>query len=103
MKRYLVFLSLFLSSACLTAKTVAPDIMPAPRSLEMAKGNFKMKGVSINCDPSLEARTLKAVRQFADRLTLVSGKTVSVASPIGLQNSVKNGAIRGLCFVNDAS
>ncbi len=103
MKRFLVLISVLMSSAGLTAKTTAPDIMPAPSKLEMAKGCFKMKGVSINCDPALEAATLKAVRQFADRLTLVSGKTVSVASPIGIQSAVKSGSIKGLCFVNDAS
>ena len=103
MKRLLILLSVLLASACLTAKTSAPDIMPVPQKLQMAKGRFKMKGVSINCDPSLDAQTVKVVRQFADRLTLVSGKTVSVASPIGLQHSVQAGSIKGLCFVSDAS
>jgi hypothetical protein len=38
MKRFLVLISVLMSSAGLTAKTTAPDIMPAPSKLEMAKG-----------------------------------------------------------------
>ena len=103
MKRILLLIALLLPASGRAAKTTAPDIMPAPQKLEMTKGWFKMKGVSINCDSALDAKTLSLVRQFADRLTLVGGKTVSVASPIGLARSVEAGGIKGLCFIKDAS
>ncbi|MBO6168946.1 MAG: beta-N-acetylhexosaminidase [Bacteroidales bacterium] len=103
MKRILLILAVMAPVCMGMAKTEAPDIIPVPHKLEMAKGSFRMKGVSINCDASLDAATVKAVRKFADRLTLVSGKTVSVASPVGLARSVETGGIKGLCFVKDAS
>ena len=103
MKKLLLLAALLSPVFALAAKVPAPDIVPAPQKLEMTKGRFKLKGVSINCDPALDAASLKAVRQFADRLSLVSGKTSSVANPVGLVRSVENGKIKGLYFIKDAS
>ncbi len=103
MKRILMLIALLSPMFAHAAKTAAPDIVPAPLKLEMTKGSFKLKGVSINCDPSLDAASVKAVRQFADRLSLVSGKTSSVASPVGLVRTVENGKVKGLYFIKDAS
>ncbi len=103
MKRILMLIALLSPLCAGAAKVTPPDIVPVPQKLEMTKGTFKLKGVSINCDPTLEARTVKAVRQFADRLSLVSGKTSSVASPVGLTRTVESGKIKGLYFIKDAS
>ena len=103
MKRILMLIALLSPLCAGAAKVTPPDIVPVPQKLEMTKGTFKLKGVSINCDPALEARTVKAVRQFADRLSLVSGKTSSVASPVGLTRTVESGKIKGLYFIKDAS
>ena len=103
MKKLLAIVAVLLPVCSWAAKNAVPDIMPIPQKIEMAKGRFKVKGVNVNCDPSLDARTVKLVRQFADRLSLVGGKTVSVASPIGLGRAVGAGTIKGLCFVPDAT
>ena len=101
MKRILLILAMIAPVCSGMAKNAVPDIMPAPQKIEMAKGSFKVKGVNINCDPALDAATVKVVRKFADRLTLVTGKTSSVASPIGLARTAASGGIKGLCFVKD--
>ena len=102
MKRILLIIALFAPICSRAAKEIVPQIVPAPQSIEMTKGSLKLKGIYINCDPALDARTVKAVKVFADRLSLVSGKTSSVASPVGLAASVdKGGRLSGLYFISD--
>ncbi len=103
MKRILLILSM-LAPLCLNAAQPAvPQIVPMPQKLEMTGGTMRIKGVNINCDPALDARSLKAVRQFSDKLILVSGKFSSVASPVGLSRSVEKGNLKGLYFIKDAT
>ena len=101
MKRFLLFIALMSPFCAQAAKTKAPDIVPAPQKMEVTKGCFNFKGVSINCDPAIDQQVYKAVRQFADRLTLVSGKMCSVASPVGLAKTVEKGKLKGLYFIQD--
>ncbi len=103
MKRFLFSLAILAPVLGWAAKPSVPEIVPAPQKIEMAKGSFKVKGVSINCDPTFDAATLKLVRQFADKLSLVSGRMSDVASPIGLVKAVESGNTKGLCFIKDAS
>ncbi|MBO4765623.1 MAG: beta-N-acetylhexosaminidase [Bacteroidales bacterium] len=103
MKRFILSLAILAPVLAWASKPAVPEIVPMPQKIEMAKGSFKVKGVSINCDPSVDAATLKAVRQFADRLSLVSGKMSDVASPIGLAKAVEAGKLKGLYFLKDAS
>ncbi len=103
MKRFLISLTILAPVMAWAAKPSVPEIVPMPQKIEMTKGSFKMKGVSINCDPMTDAATLRAVRQFADRLSLVSGKMSDVASPIGLAKAVESGNTNGLYFIKDAS
>ena len=103
MKRILLALCLILPIGVQAAKVTEPQIVPAPQKLEIAKGTLRLKGISINCDPGMDAQSLRAVRLFADRLSLVSGKTSSVANPVGLARTVSNGKIKGLYFIKDDS
>ena len=103
MKRFFLSLAILAPVLAWAAVPAVPDIVPMPQKIEMAKGSFKVKGVSINCDPTMDAATLKAVRQFADNLSLVTGRMSDVASPIGLAKAVESGNTKGLCFLNDAS
>ena len=103
MKRFLMIIALLSPLCGLAAKTTVPEIVPAPQKLELTKGTFNFKGVSINCDPAMDKQAVRAVRQLAERLTLVSGKISSVASPIGLAKVVETGKLKGLYFINDAS
>ena len=103
MKRLAFALLLMLPLSCHAAKVAEPQIVPAPQSLQMAKGTLNLKGISINCDPAMDAASQRAVRLFADRLSLVSDRTCSVASPIGLARTVDGGKMKGLNFIVDNS
>lgn len=105
MKRILIIAALLASIECFgcAAKPAEIRIVPAPESLETGKGTLNLRGISINCDPALDSPSIRAVRQFADRLSLVSGRTSSVATPIGLARVVENSKFKGLFFIKDAS
>lgn len=103
MKRFLLIVAMLGSICAWGAKPTAPSIVPAPAKLEMTKGTFNMKGVVVNCDPAIDHQALKAIRQLADRLTLVSGKLTEVASPVGLPRVVEKGNLKGLYFIQDNS
>ncbi|MBO4567306.1 MAG: beta-N-acetylhexosaminidase [Bacteroidales bacterium] len=103
MKRLILTLAVLLPVSCFAAKVAEPQIVPAPQSIQMTKGTLRLKGISINCDPNMDAQSQRAVRQFADRLSLVCDKTSSVASPVGLSRTVAGGKLKGLYFVQDAS
>lgn len=100
-KRIAFIIALLLPLLAQAAQDGIPQIVPAPRKMEMGKGSFNMKGVSINCDPAIDHRALRAIRLLADRLTLASGKLSEVASPVGLHRTLENGKLKGLYFIQD--
>ncbi|MBQ9462673.1 MAG: beta-N-acetylhexosaminidase [Bacteroidales bacterium] len=103
MKRILMIIALLSPLCGRAAKSEVPDIMPAPGKIEMTKGSFNMKGTIVNCDPAISHDAFRAIRQFADRLTLVSGKLTEVASPVGLVKVVQKGNLKGVYFIQDES
>ena len=103
MKRIILLIALLSPMCGQAAKNEVPDIVPAPQKLELTKGSFNMRGVAINCDPDMDKNALRAVRQLADRLTLLSGKMSEVASPIGVKRAVEKGSLKGLYFIQDDS
>ena len=103
MKKILLLIALICPVFAWAAKPAVPEIIPAPTHIEMTKGTFNFKGVAINCDPAILPDALRAVRQLADRLTLVSGKLSEVASPVGLRKAVEKGKLKGLYFIQDDS
>lgn len=103
MKRIALIITILLPFAANAAQDKTPSIVPMPQSVEMTKGNCKFKGIIFNCDPALDARTIKMFTRFADQLTLVTTKTSSVATPVGLAKSVENEKITGLVAFLDNS
>ena len=103
MKRILLAVALLTTLNCQASRQAEPQIVPAPQSMEMTKGTLRVKGININCDLSMDEQSQHAVRQFADRLSLVSGRTSSVASPLGLSKAIESGKLKGLYFISDAS
>ena len=100
MKRILSILILSALAAPLSeAASAVPDIVPAPQSLTMGKGSFKVRGATVNCDNTLDLRTQKAIMTFADQLSNACGKTCSFAVTIGLRSSCDKGHARGFVFV----
>lgn len=103
MKRLLT-LVIIVSAACISLRAASVnDIIPAPAHAEELKGSLKVAGISIKCDPSMPADAINAVGRFATTLTIATGKTSSVSSPIGLKESVGSDAVKGIIFLQDSS
>jgi len=85
------------------AKVQEINIIPQPQKVEPSKGTFKVSGVSFNCSPDIDSLSKAKIMKFATRLSLRTGKTNSLAYPIGLEESLQNGKIKGFIFLKDSS
>ena len=107
MKRLFTLISLacLLLPATLSAKkqVTVINVIPYPQSVEIGKGSFKAYGANFNCDQNIDAKSLKAIKEFADKITFISGRTCSFAVPVGLANSFTNGKMKGFIFLKDDS
>lgn len=79
------------------------DIIPAPQKVEVLKGTFRAGGASIKCDPSVPGGVVDAISRFSNSLSIGSGKTSYVSTPIGLKESVESGNGKGIIFLKDTS
>ena len=79
------------------------NVIPYPQSVEIGKGSFKGAGANFNCDQSIDSRSVAIIREFAEAMTYVSGRTNSFASPLGLNKVVETGKMKGFFFLNDPS
>ena len=92
MKKTLLALAALAMLGGCAPKAPALHIVPAPLSVQMARGTFDVQGISLNCDPAMDARSAGAVQRFADELSLACGKACEVS---------EDG--RGMRFVQDDS
>ena len=84
------------------AETVI-NVVPYPQSVEVGKGAFKGAGANFNCDQAIDAESARIIRDFADKITFVSGRTNSFASPVGLAKAAADGKMKGFIFLKDGS
>ena len=77
------------------------NIIPRPTQVVELKGSFRLPGVTIKCDPSIDPTALEAISRFAARLSLATGKTCTVSSPHGIQSAISNGSAKGMFFIVD--
>ena len=84
------------------AETVI-NVVPYPQSVEVGKGAFKGAGANFNCDQTIDAESARIIRDFADKITFVSGRTNSFASPVGLAKAAADGKMKGFIFLKDGS
>ena len=97
--------ALVLIPGALSAKKVETviNVIPYPQSVTLGKGAFKGAGANFNCDPAIDAQSARLIRDFADKITFVSGRTNSVATPIGLDKAAAEGGMKGFVFLKDGS
>ncbi len=106
MKRVLILfisLSVFCNAKAQDELGPLDKIIPQPKEYTLGKGRFKVTGASFKCEDTMDKTAVAAVKRFAARLSLVSGKTSNVSTPIGLKASVENGSAKGLVFLTDNS
>ena len=101
----LLTLALVLTPAVLSAKKAetAINVIPYPQSVEIGKGVFNGTGANFNCDQAIDAESVKLIRDFADKITYISGRTNSFASPVGLAKVASEGKIKGFVFIKETS
>ena len=86
-KQLFNLLLLSVSAACLAGCSCKKEtekveaLVPYPNSVTVRCGSFDIKGQPIYCDGNMDARTMKAVGEFAARLTSASGSENSVSQP----------------------
>ena len=102
--RICALISVLIPSVLSAKKTeTVINVIPYPQSVEITKGSFKGAGANFNCDQAIDAKSLNIIREFASRLTFVSGRTNSFATPIGLQKVLATGKMKGFIFIKEAS
>lgn len=102
MKRVLTILLLVLFSCGAFARGL-DELVPRPDSVLVQKGSFRVSGAAMRCDPGFEKSAVEAVKRFASRVSLVSGKSCPFSSPVGLASVVNDGSVKGMVFLKDAS
>ena len=98
-----IVLSLLLVPCALNAKETetAINVIPCPQNVEIGKGTFKAAGANFNCDQSIDAKSQAVIKDLADRMTLVSGRISSFATPVGLSKDCSKA--KGFIFLKDSS
>lgn len=98
----IIAVALLFASCSLKAKDAETtiNVIPYPQSVEVGKGTFKGAGANFNCDQAIDAKSQELIKEFADRITLVSGRICSYAAPVGLTKDY--GKVKGFIFINDA-
>ena len=89
MKHLLCIISAALLATCSFGARSVPDIIPAPKSMELTKGSFKVRGAAFNCENTVDARIQNDIMAFADHLALISGKNNSFTTTVGLRANCK--------------
>ncbi|MBQ6287522.1 MAG: beta-N-acetylhexosaminidase [Bacteroidales bacterium] len=98
-------LACLLMPAALEARKAATviNVIPYPQSVEIGKGTFKGSGATFNCDPAIDARSISVIRDFADKITFITGRTNSFATPPGLAKIAQEGKMKGFIFLKDGN
>lgn len=99
---------LALAFCCMPALAASPEeiagkIIPRPASVTEQKGSFRISGAAMRCDSGFDATSVDFLRRFASRVSLASGKSCPFSTPAGLQNTVKDGSVKGVIFLKDSS
>ena len=77
------------------------NVIPYPQSVEIGKGSFKGAGANFNCDQAIAPESQELIKELADRITLVSGRVCSYATPVGLGKDCSK--VKGFIFLKDTS
>lgn len=99
----IIALALLFVSCSMKAKEseTTINVIPYPQSVEVGKGTFKGAGANFNCDQAIDAKSQEIIKEFADKITFVSGRICSYATPVGLDKDYDK--VKGFIFLNDAS
>lgn len=99
----IIALALLFVSCSMKAKEseTTINVIPYPQSVEVGKGTFKGAGANFNCDQAIDAKSQVIIKEFADKITFVSGRICSYATPVGLAKDCAK--VKGFIFLKDAN
>ena len=99
----IIALALLFVSCSMKAKEseTTINVIPYPQSVEVGKGTFKGAGANFNCDQAVDAKSQVIIKELADKITYVSGRICSYATPVGLAKDCAK--VKGFIFLKDAS
>lgn len=99
----IIALALLFASCSMKAKEseTTINVIPCPQSVEVGKGTFKGAGANFNCDQAIDAKSQEIIKEFADKITFVSGRICSYATPVGLAKDCAK--VKGFIFLKDAN
>lgn len=95
----LAFLTIPATVSAKDSQTVI-NVIPYPQSVEIDKGSFKAAGANFNCDKDIDDGSQSLIREFADRISFISGRMCSFAAPLGLNGSA-SAQTKGFIFLKD--
>ena len=91
-------LAIFCLASCSQSEVTVPEsvnIIPQPSQIEVLDGAFSVAGTSVSCSPAFDELSQKAVSDFAQKLSLTTGKKSRF--------SVKDAAGKGISFSLDSA
>ncbi len=99
----IIFFSLSLAMCSLHAKEseTVINVIPYPQSVEITKGQFKGAGANFNCDQAIDAKSQKVIKELADKISFISGRLCSFATPLGLAKDYSKA--KGFVFLKDSA
>ena len=99
----IIAIALFFASCSMKAKEseTTINVIPYPQSVEVGKGTFKGAGANFNCDQAVDAKSQVIIKELADKITYVSGRICSYATPVGLAKDCAK--VKGFIFLKDAN
>jgi hexosaminidase len=99
----IIFFSLSLAMCSIHAKEseTVINVIPYPQSVEIAKGQFKGAGANFNCDQAIDAKSQKVIKELADKISFISGRLCSFATPLGLAKDYSKA--KGFVFLKDSA
>lgn len=99
----IIALALLFASCSMKAKEseTTISVIPYPQSVEVGKGTFKGAGANFNCDQAVDAKSQVIIKELADKITYVSGRICSYATPVGLAKDCAK--VKGFIFLKDAN
>lgn len=99
----IIAIALLFASCSMKAKEseTTINVIPYPQSVEVGKGTFKGAGANFNCDQAIDAKSQEIIKEFADKITFVSGRICSYATPVGLAKDCAK--VKGFIFLKDAN
>ena len=88
----IIALALLFASCSLKAKDAETtiNVIPYPQSVKVEKGFFKGAGANVNCDQAIDPQSQTVIKEFADKITFVSGRICSFATSVGLEKSASS-------------